>query len=242
MNEMNPEFAEALASATRSHNVTGSIEDIRKMMALAKIEYLRTKRPWNGSSEDITIPTRDGDRIPVRVYHPSTYSEKSAVPLVVWYHGGGFCLGDLESDDSFCRRVTEELKCVVANVDYRLAPEHPFPTPINDCWDAFQRLYSNAASLGADTTKGLIVGGGSAGANAASAIVHLALDHQIQVPGVHLGVPLLIHPENVPERYRAKWTAYEENKNAPMLSRESTEILIKAYNPAPSNPLFSSLF
>jgi len=102
------------------------------------------------------------------------------------------------------------------------------------------QLYSKAASFGADTTKGLIVGGGSAGANA-TAIVHLALDHQITVTRVHLSVPLLIHPKNVPEQYRAKWNAYEENKNAPMLSRESTVLLIKAYNPDPYNPLFSSL-
>ncbi|KAN0098893.1 Alpha/Beta hydrolase fold [Hyaloscypha variabilis] len=240
---MDPEFATALAAATRSHNGTGSIPDIRKMIAVGKMEYLRTVKPWKGTSEDITIPTRDGAKISVRIYRPSNYSEVFKLPLVVWYHGGGFCLGDLDSDDSFCRRVTEELKCIVANVDYRLAPEHPFPTPVNDCWDAFQwvkppmqimthsssrshyQIHSNATSLGADPTKGYIIGGGSAGANATSVIAHLALDHQIPITGVHLGVPLLIHPDNVPNQYRAKWRSYEENKDAPMLSRESANIL-----------------
>jgi acetyl esterase/lipase len=102
------------------------------------MEYFQRIKPWKGTSEDITIPTRDGNSNSVRVYRPSTCSDGFTLPLVVWYHGGGFCLGDLDSDDSFCRRVAEEVKCLVVNVDYRLAPEHPFPIPINDCWDAFQ--------------------------------------------------------------------------------------------------------
>ena len=60
------------------------------------------------------------------------------------YHGGGFCLGGLESESLFCRKVVTELDCVVIDVDYRLAPEHPFPTPVHDAYDALKRVSVDA--------------------------------------------------------------------------------------------------
>lgn len=84
---------------------------------------------------DITAPARDGYQIPVRVYKPET-PPAGGSPLIVFYHGGGFCLGGLENEEVNCRRFAKEFGAVCVNVDYRLAPEHPFPVPINDSWDA----------------------------------------------------------------------------------------------------------
>ena len=82
--------------------------------------------------KDQHITVRDGASILVQTYTP----EKIGGPLYVMYHGGGWCIGDLESEDLLCRLLCGQLGLVVVNVDYRLAPEHTFPTAHNDCWDA----------------------------------------------------------------------------------------------------------
>jgi acetyl esterase/lipase len=87
--------------------------------------------------KDHNIPVRDGSTIPIRVHSPSEPPARGS-PLVVNYHGGGFILGDLDSSTDFCRSLVTAFNVVVVNVDYRLAPEYPFPTPINDTWDALQ--------------------------------------------------------------------------------------------------------
>lgn len=92
--------------------------------------------------EDRNIPVRDGSIITIRIHSPSEPPARGS-PLVVNYHGGGFILGDLDSSTDFCRSLVTAfnvvvVNVVVVNVDYRLAPEHPFPTPINDAWDALQ--------------------------------------------------------------------------------------------------------
>lgn len=85
--------------------------------------------------EDITVSARDGYPIPVRIYKP-TPPPASGSPLVVFYHGGGFALGGLENEELNCRNFAQKLGCTCVNVDYRLAPEHPFPAAAEDSWDA----------------------------------------------------------------------------------------------------------
>jgi len=87
--------------------------------------------------EDMVVPARDGHQIPIRVYKPETPPD-GGNPLIIFYHGGGFCLGGLETEEMNCRLFTKKFGAVCVNVDYRQAPEHPFPIPINDCWDAFK--------------------------------------------------------------------------------------------------------
>lgn len=84
---------------------------------------------------DLKSPARDGYMIPMRCYRPKTLP-KEGCALIINFHGGGFFAGDLESDADFCRSRVKDNKVVVVDVDYRLSPEHPFPVPINDCWDA----------------------------------------------------------------------------------------------------------
>lgn len=87
------------------------------------------------TEEDLTAPARDGYEIPVRIYRPEK-APAGGSPLIVFYHGGGFVIGGLENEVLNCRNFTNKFGAVCVNVDYRLAPEHPFPTPVNDSWDA----------------------------------------------------------------------------------------------------------
>ena len=115
--------------------------------------------------EERPIPGPAGD-ITIRVYIPS---EGGHFPLLVWYHGGGWVIGDLDMTDGSCRRLAVGAQCVVASVDYRLAPEHKFPAAAEDCYAATAWLAKNAASINADGSR-VAVGGASAGGNLAAVV------------------------------------------------------------------------
>ena len=100
------------------------------------------------------------------LYVPET---SGPYPALVYYHGGGWVIGDLDTHDELCRRLCAEANCLVVAVDYRRAPEHPFPTPPKDCYDAFEWVHDNAAALQVDPDT-VLVGGDSAGGNLAAAV------------------------------------------------------------------------
>lgn len=85
---------------------------------------------------DKKVTARDGFQIPIRVYQPKDPANKG--PLILLFHGGGFSLGGLENEEAHCREFVQKLGAVAVNVDYRLAPESPFPAAPNDCWDALK--------------------------------------------------------------------------------------------------------
>jgi acetyl esterase len=115
--------------------------------------------------EDRAVPTPDGN-IAVRVYTPDG---QAPFPVLVWYHGGGWVLGTLESSDHTCRELANTAGCVVVSVDYRLAPEYKFPASPDDCELAYQWVLANAASFGGDPRR-VAVGGDSAGGNLATVV------------------------------------------------------------------------
>lgn len=86
---------------------------------------------------DIKIPGRDGYPIPARVYGPKS-PPAAGSPLIVLYHGGGFCVGGLGDEEQNCRNFAKRFGAIAINVDYRLAPENPYPIPVNDAWDSFK--------------------------------------------------------------------------------------------------------
>jgi acetyl esterase/lipase len=90
--------------------------------------------PEGIEEEDITVMARDGYKIPVRIYKP-TSPPAGGSPLIVLYHGGGFCLGDLSNEELNSRNCTKAYGAVCINVDYRLAPEYKFPVALEDSWD-----------------------------------------------------------------------------------------------------------
>lgn len=110
------------------------IETLRGFISATKKNMTASHEPVSGVKEekDHQVTMRDGSKITVRTYTP----EKAGAPLYVMYHGGGFSIGDLSNEELLCRLLCGKLGFVAVNVDYRLAPEHKFPTAHNDCWDA----------------------------------------------------------------------------------------------------------
>ena len=125
--------------------------------------------------EDLTVTTRDGYAMPVRLYAPHEQGAGSALPTLVYFHGGGFTIGNIDTHDGLCRQLSHLAQCAVLSVDYRLAPEHRFPTAVNDAWDAVLWLHAQGAALGLDAAR-LAVGGDSAGGTLAAVCAILARD------------------------------------------------------------------
>jgi acetyl esterase len=128
----------------------------------------------------------DGGLLPVRVYYPR---EASQLPGLVFFHGGGFVLGGLDGSDRTCRALANGSGCVVISVEYRLAPEHPFPAAADDAFAATQFVAEHAADFGIDPTL-LAVGGDSAGGNLAVVVALRARD----AGGPALAFQLLVYP------------------------------------------------
>jgi acetyl esterase len=126
-----------------------------------------------------------GGPIPSRLYVPPLPAPEAAAPLLVYYHGGGWVLGDLEMYDGVCRLLASASGCLVLSVDYRLAPEHPFPQPLEDAFAAFEWAAANAAALGADP-KRIGVGGDSAGGNMAAVVSRMAVEGGGPTPAMQL--------------------------------------------------------
>jgi len=139
-----------------------------------------------GSVEDRQIPGADGD-IRVRIYSPDTNS--AALPVFLFIHGGGFVIGSIESRDPQCRLICRDTPCIVVSVDYRLAPEHPYPAAPDDCWAALQWAHKNAAALGGDPAR-IAVGGESAGGNLAAGLALRAR----AAGGPALAAQILVYP------------------------------------------------
>lgn len=136
--------------------------------------------------DDFSIRTRDEHELPVRLY--VARAAGAGQPLVVFYHGGGFTIGGLDTHDAVCRMLCQRADCLVLAVDYRLAPEHRFPTAVEDAADALHWAFGNARRLGADASR-LAVAGDSAGGTLAAVTALSARD-----AGIGLVLQVLIYP------------------------------------------------
>ncbi len=118
------------------------------------------------------IEDADADGVPVRIYRPSPDPD---LPVIVYFHGGGWTIGSVAQFDLVTRQVANATNAIVVSVDYRLAPEHPFPAPLDDCWQALEWTAKNASTFGGDSSR-LAVMGDSAGGNLAAVCALLARD------------------------------------------------------------------
>jgi acetyl esterase len=134
--------------------------------------------------EDIRVPARDGTALPARLYAPG----RGRLPVLLYFHGGGFTIGSVESHDILCRELSRLSGCAVVSLGYRLAPAHRFPTAVNDAWDATQWLARHAGGLGLDGAR-LAVGGDSAGGTLATVCAIYA-----RASGLPLSLQLLFYP------------------------------------------------
>ncbi|MEB4211638.1 alpha/beta hydrolase [Mycobacterium sp. 94-17] len=128
---------------------------------------------------DFTIPGPDGP-LPVRHYRPAV---EGPAPLLVFFHGGGFVVGDIESHDGLCRMICRDAAIHVLSVDYRLAPEHKAPAAVDDCFGAYRWVLENAAGLGASR---IGVGGDSAGGNLAALVALRSRDEGVPQPALQV--------------------------------------------------------
>ncbi len=166
--------------------------------------------PEVASVEDRRIPGPHGD-IPIRVYKP--VKSASRLPVLVTFHGGGWCIGSVNSHDGTARRLALAAGCAVVSVDYRLAPEHKFPVPFDDCYAATKWVAEHGPDLGVDASR-LAVGGDSSGGNLAAAVALKARD----AGGPKLALQLLIYPAL--DR-NLDTTSYKQNAQGYLLTRET---------------------
>ncbi len=145
---------------------------------------LEIPKPALARVDDFSIAVRDGHAVPARLYAPSA----ETLPVLMYFHGGGFTIGSIATHDTLCRQLSHLAGCAVVSVDYRLAPEYQFPTAAHDAWDALQWLAGHAAELGLDA-RHLAVGGDSAGGTLAAMCALLARD-----AGLPLALQLLFYP------------------------------------------------
>ena len=157
---------------------------------------------------DVTDDSANG--VPIRIYRPVP---DVRLPCLVYFHGGGWVIGDLDTHDSPCRLLAKQIGCVVVAVDYRLAPEHPFPAPLDDCFNTTRWIVENADKLNIDPAK-LAVAGDSAGGNLAACVCLMAREKG----GPVIRHQLLIYPVT---DIAMDSNSYTENADGYMLTRDS---------------------
>ncbi len=157
------------------------------------IQWLARFQPKSQVPDDIQVDQRFAQsrdlkhKIRLRVYKPQTLT--TSVPVLLWLHGGGLVIGTPEQNDRPMFNLVRELGIVVVSVDYRLAPQYPFPTPLNDCHDSLKWVHANAETLAIDPNR-IAIGGESAGGGLAASLVQRVYDER----QIHPKFQLLVYP------------------------------------------------
>ena len=180
---------------------TLSVADAREAMQRGR-EILQPDPPAMGEVRNLTCPGPGGP-IPLRLYRPPGTAATAKLPVLVYFHGGGWVIGDLDSHDTLARELSVHSGAAVVSVDYRLAPEHRFPAAVDDAFAATRWIAANAATLGVDARR-LAVGGDSAGGNLAVVAALMARD----AGAPRIGFQLLIYPAT---DFSHTQISYEEN-------------------------------
>jgi len=171
--------------------------------------------------EDRLLETAEGS-VPVRIYHPAG-APAGHLPALLWYHGGGWVVGSLDTHDVPCRELANRAGCVVVAVDYRMAPEHRYPAAVADSWIALLWVFEHAAEIGVDPSR-LAVGGDSAGGNLAAAMTLRAAERGHPA----LAAQLLIYPVT---DVATDTESYESNGSGYGLTRQTMRWFIEQYAP-----------
>ena len=219
---MNPEMATALdpqAKAVLDLIIKSGRPAYHQLSPKEARQLFRETRPAStpvppaiGVVKDLTAHGPQGP-IPLRLYRPRGIGASTALPGLVFFHGGGWVIGDLDTHDVLCRQLTAESGASVVSVDYRLAPEHKFPAAIDDAWAATRWVAAHATELALDGNR-LAVGGDSAGGNLAAVVALLARE----AGGPPLVLQVLIYPVT---DVAAETASYADFAEGFMLTRDS---------------------
>lgn len=215
---LNPQAALAIRIAGDLPANLSPVE-LRRVYSEQRVRMLPLAPPLRVVHE-VTIPTREGP-VAARFYRP--YEGGIACPLLVFFHGGGWMLGSVDSYDTVCRRLAIKGNCAVLSVDYRLAPETTFPGAVHDAYAATLWAASNATLLQIDP-RVIAVGGDSAGGNLAAVLAQMSLDSG----EVHIALQVLIYPCTDMSR---EYPSYERNASGYMLTRAAMNRFISTYVP-----------
>jgi acetyl esterase len=161
---------------------------------------LEVPRPELARVQDLRIPVAQGESIPARLYAPSA----QRLPVLSYFHGGGFTIGSVASHDTLCRTLSQRSGCAVVSVGYRLAPEHRFPTAVDDAWNAVQWIAKEGEALGLDPRQ-LALGGDSAGGTLATVCATLARD-----AGLPIALQVLFYPGCAARQVSASHRRYHQ--------------------------------
>jgi len=199
--------------------------------------------PEGVKQSELEYPTQDGTKLRAKLYQP-TSPPSGGSPLIVIYHGGGFCIGAPEGEEQTCRNFVLAFGATCISASYRLAPEFKFPTAPKDCWDCLKWATENAKSWGADPSKGFVIGGTSAGGNITAVLAHVARDEKLSPPltGQYLAIPAVLPPTVVPEKYQQYYLSYEQNRNAPVLPVAAIDMFMNAYQSDPKDGVWNACF
>ncbi|MEW9052298.1 MAG: alpha/beta hydrolase [Neobacillus sp.] len=181
-NRVNPEILPALEMFPELDLRPEYLPAIREGMAQMR-QPLNVDESISITDEVIVGP--DANPLSLRIYRPKLNNE--TLPVLLWIHGGGYVVGSVEDNDDLCMKFVKEACCVVVSVDYRLAPENPYPAPVEDCYSALKWIADHAASLNIDSNR-IGVAGASAGGGLTAAVTLLARDRQY--PSLCFQMPL----------------------------------------------------
>jgi acetyl esterase len=213
--ELDPQITKVLADAEaagRPPVQESTPEQVRENLAAS------FKALFGPADEVHSVEDEDADGVPVRIYRPVETEEKSTA--LVYFHGGGFVAGSVEVYDPLTRAFAKRAGCVVISVDYRLAPEHPYPAALDDAWTATKWVSSNAERLGLDEWK-IGVGGDSAGGALAAVCARRARDH-----GIAMACQMLLYPITSSDQNTPSYSLYSEGY---LLTRDAMHWYWKQY-------------
>ncbi|MBU3146797.1 alpha/beta hydrolase [Clostridium sp. CF012] len=190
-------------------------------------DYLnKNEKKWNAKPipfsniKNMNIPSAS-NQVPVRIYTPSTGDK---FPVIIYSHGGFWMAGNLDGRDNLCRKLSNNTNAIVVSVDYRLAPENPFPAGLNDVYSVLQWVSKNAESIHGNPIK-ICVAGDSAGGNLSAAVSQMARDKA----GPHITCQVLIYPStNISQLSTNSWTYFGINYTP---TKEDSQKFLSLYTP-----------
>jgi acetyl esterase len=175
---------EELAASGAKPLHAGTPQEAREFAA--SLAGMAGPAPRMARADDATVTAADGYEIPIRVLVPP----QGARGVIVWYHGGGWVIGSLAEADTLCRKLAERTSCAVVVVDYRLAPEHPYPVPVDDSYAVLEWVGAHLGDIAGRDDVPLVVAGDSAGGNLAAVMAQRARDRN----GPTIALQALIYP------------------------------------------------